>query len=205
MMVLEGIVTTLGVDGRLNIAPMGARVDPGAGAVLDRGFVLRPYEGSRTHANLRSSREGVLHVTDNVLMLARAAIGQEFETPTRPAEAVDGRILLDACRYAEFRVMAFEEDVAPARATVEVVRQGRFRDFFGLNRAKHAVVEAAILATRIRHLPPATILDDLNRLRPLVHKTGGPDEHQAFDLLTDWIAAALEQGATLEQATTNKI
>lgn len=195
MMVLEGIVTTLAVDGRLNIAPMGARMPIGD----DRGFVLRPYPGSRTHANLKASREGVLHVTDNVLMLARAAVGQEFETPTRPAQSVNGRIVLDACRFTEFRVLEFDDEVAPAMVTAEVVHQARLRDFFGLNRAKHAVVEAAILATRVRFLPAQAILDEIVRLRPLIHKTGGPDEHLAFDLLADWIQAAigLDPGATL--------
>ena len=36
----------------------------------------------------------------------------------------------------------------------QVVADGRLRDFLGFNRAKHAVVEAAILATRVAHLDP---------------------------------------------------
>ena len=70
----------------------------------------------------------------------------------------------------------------------EVVHAGRLRDFFGFNRAKHAVVEAAILATRTAFLPAEQIADEFKRLAILVQKTGGPDEHAAFALLQEYVA-----------------
>jgi hypothetical protein len=66
---------------------------------------------------------------------------------------------------------------------VEVVHQGRLRDFFGFNRAKHAVVEAAILATRTDFLPLEDIEAEYRKLAVIVDKTGGPQEHEAFDYL----------------------
>ena len=71
----------------------------------------------------------------------------------------------------------------------EVVHAGHKRDFFGFNRAKHAVVEAAILATRTAFLPAEQIAAEFGRLRVLVEKTGGPDEHAAFALLTEFVRA----------------
>jgi hypothetical protein len=65
----------------------------------------------------------------------------------------------------------------------------RFRDFFGFNRGKHAVVEAAILATRIGFLPQLEIEQQWTRLRPIIEKTGGPAEQRAFALLTSYIAS----------------
>ncbi len=62
------------------------------------------------------------------------------------------------------------------------------RDFFGLNRAKHAVVEAAILATRKHMIPLASLKADFERLRPLIEKTGGPREREAFELLERFVA-----------------
>jgi hypothetical protein len=64
---------------------------------------------------------------------------------------------------------------------------GRNRDFFGFNRGKHAVVEAAILATRVALLPKDSILAEFDRLRILVEKTGGQPEHEALALLTDYV------------------
>ena len=61
-----------------------------------------------------------------------------------------------------------------------MVHVGRHRDFFGFNRAKHAVVEAAILATRTDFLPLAEIEAEYRKLAVLVDKTGGEAEHQSL-------------------------
>ncbi len=183
-MILEGIVTTLDPSGLLNIAPMGPRVEPGM-----RRFVLRPFRSSTTYRNLKATGEGVLHVTDDVLLLARAAIGLEADAPTRPADVVRGRILSDACRYYEFRITDLDDREDRTILRAETVAAGCLRDFFGLNRAKHAVVEAAILATRSDFLPLDAILRDYRQLAVLVEKTGGDSEHAAFRLLSDHIRA----------------
>jgi hypothetical protein len=191
-MILEGIVTTLNPDGSTNVAPMGPRVED---ASFER-FVLRPYRSSTTYRNLKSSGEGVLHVTDDVLLLARAAIGPVTDAPSRPADVVDGRILLNTCRYHEFRVTSLDDRDDRVTIEAETVAVGRLRDFFGLNRAKHAVVEAAILATRTAFLPRAEILDEYARLAVLIDKTGGASEHQAFALLRDYINSTLADQST---------
>ncbi len=64
-----------------------------------------------------------------------------------------------------------------------VVHRGRLHDFLGFNRGKHAVLEGAILATRVHLIDRQQILDDFARLRVIVQKTGGPNEHEAFELL----------------------
>jgi hypothetical protein len=178
-MILEGIVTSIGSDGEVNVAPMGPHVD----ADMAR-FLLRPFPTSQTCRNLKSHGEGVLHVTDDVLLLARAALGPvDPPPPLVPAVAVRGWVLAGACRYYEFRVRSIDESDPRVRIEVEVVRAGRLRDFFGFNRAKHAVVEAAILATRTDFLPLDEIEADYCRLAVLVEKTGGEQERAAFDFL----------------------
>jgi uncharacterized protein len=184
--ILEGIVTTLSPERVLNIAPMGPKVDPAM-----RRFVLRPYQSSTTYRNLKARGEGVLHVTDDVLLLAQTAIGIPVDVLTRPAEFVDGFIWLGACRYYEFRVTELDDREERTIIQAETVAEGRLRDFFGLNRAKHAVVEAAILATRTEFLPLPEILADLRRLAPLVEKTGGDAERRAFAILVAHIHAAV--------------
>lgn len=148
-------------------------------------FVLRPFKSSTTYQNLSARGEGVFHVTDDVLLLAQTAIGiaPQPAPRTRLATTVNGQILVDACRYHEFRVVELDDREDRATITVETVAQGRLRDFFGFNRAKHAVVEAAILATRIDWLPMAEILEEFRKLAVPVDKTGGPRERAAFTLL----------------------
>jgi uncharacterized protein len=180
--ILEGIVTTLSQSSELNIAPMGPQVDPGLSMAR---FVLRPFRTSTTYQNLKARGEGVFHVTDDVLLLAQTAIGSvPLPVPaTRPADVVTGRVLLDACRYYEFRVVELDDRDERTAIIVESIAQGRLRDFFGFNRAKHAVVEAAILATRTAWLPLDEMLVEFRKLEILVDKTGGPRERAAFTLL----------------------
>ncbi len=151
-------------------------------------FMLRPFRTAQTYRNLKAHGEGVLHITDDVLLLARAALGAlDPPPPLLPAARVRGWVLRDACRYYEFRVTAGDDRGERAQLDAEVVHAGRLRDFFGFNRAKHAVVEAAILATRTAFLPLDEIEAEYRKLAILVEKTGGPQEHEAFAFLQRYV------------------
>lgn len=184
-MIIEGLVTTENEDGSPHLAPMGPLIE----ADWTR-LVLRPYVSSTTHANLRRQGQGVFHVTDDVLLLARAAIGSLEKLPhlKRPAHA-PGWVLLDACRWYAFQVDSIDDTLPRVSMAAKVVEWGWQRDFVGFHRARHAVVEAAILATRVHLLPKQELLEELARLRPLVLKTGGEAEHRAFSLLEEFVRA----------------
>ena len=64
------------------------------------------------------------------------------------------------------------------------------RDFFGFNRAKHAVLEATILATRLHLLPIEQVRSEFERLRSPVEKTAGPVELEAWRILNDYVGQA---------------
>ncbi len=198
--IIEGLVTTLDKDDVVRIAPLGPTVESGSAGSGSAGsgsagsnwndLVLRPFPSSRTLANLRGTGQGVFHVTDDVELLARAAVGRIDELPPmRPAESIRGMILADTCRWYEFQVTAVDDRDARVRVSCQVVACGIQRDFVGLCRAKHAVVEAAILATRSHLLDLTHLREELARLEPLVEKTGGVMERRAFDLLRDHILA----------------
>lgn len=190
-MILEGIVTTLESDGTVNISPMGPEVDES----MSR-FVLKPYRTSTTYRNLKRTAAGVLHVTDDVELFAQTAIGSPDPPPElMAAQGIEGRILKDACRWYAFRVVDLDDRDERTKITCEVVEQGRLRDFFGFNRGKHAVIEAAILATRIEFLPPDEILSEFDHLAVLVRKTGGPSEQRAFDFLNEFVQTRLVKRA----------
>jgi hypothetical protein len=188
---LEGIVTTLDADGAPHIAPMGPIVDADF-----NWLTLRPFRTSTTYANLKRSGAGVFHVTDDVELLARAAVGRLERMPSLVrAEAIDGVILADACRWYAFRVESLDDRDERTRIVARVVDRGTLRDFSGFNRAKHAVVEAAILATRVSLFAPDHIRAELRRLAVLVEKTGGHQEHRAFDFLQMYLAEELARVA----------
>lgn len=184
-MIIEGIVTTTDPDGRMHVAAMGPWIDP---AERDAGritrLVLKPFATSHTAANLARVRSGVFHLTDDVLLLARIVAGRLDEPPVaRPADRVAGHVLADACRAWEFAVA--EIDASRERVVMEarVEAEHAGRPFLGFNRAAHAVVEAAIHVTRLHLVDRGEVARRLADLRVLVEKTGGPREHQAFEML----------------------
>jgi hypothetical protein len=190
-MIVEGLLTTLNADGSVRIAPMGPRVDP---QFLQ--LMLRPFPSSASFANLQRSGQGVFHVTDDVWLLAQTAVGEPDPLPPLlPAPQVQGLILADACRWYALRVASIDTRSERAEVRAQVVAAGVQREFLGFNRARHAVVEAAILATRVHLLPPAELRQQFAWLRPLVDKTGGPREQQAFDFLSAHVEAALARRA----------
>ncbi len=183
-MIIESIVTTTNEDGSLNVAPMGPHVESDFAR-----FELRPYDTSTTYANLRRSRCGVLHVTDDALLIAQAAIGKVDvdSLATLPAESIQGSIIVDSVSWHEFQVDFLDESSSRAVCKCHSVRAGVGRSWLGFNRAKHAVLEAAILATRVSFLPVEEINGQLERLAIIVTKTGSPREHEAFELLRCYV------------------
>lgn len=187
--IVEGIMTTLNEDGSANIAPMGPRVDR-----IFSSFILRPFATSTTFRNLKRTQAGVFHVVDDVELLALAAIGRLEPTPELlPARQVAGVVLAAACRWYELRVVKLDD--AQERTTIhcQAAEAGKLRDFFGFNRAKHAVVEAAILATRLGILPDDEITQQFAQLATLVEKTAGVQERRAFAILQGYITDRLSQ------------
>jgi hypothetical protein len=195
VMILEGIVTTLDADQKVHIAPMGPAVD----SQMER-LVLKPFRTAQTYRNLKAHSEGVFHITDDVLLLARAALGKlEQLPPLRPAAHVRGFIISDACRFYEFRVRSIDDSDDRSRMEAEVIHFGRLRDFVGFNRAKHAVVEAAILATRTDFLPLGDIEHDFRKLGMIVQKTGGEQEKAAFAFLSDHVDQVVRDKIAAEE------
>lgn len=187
-MILEGIVTTLDLQGALNVAPMGPIVDES----LTR-LRLRPFQTSQTYRNLKARPCGVFHVVDDVLLLVRAAIGRLEAPPEHfPAEKIEGRVLRAACRWYEFEIESSDDSRERTEIEARVVHCGRLRDFFGFNRAKHAVLEGAILATRLHLIPRDEILAEFARLQIPVDKTAGPKELEAFALLRSYVTDNFE-------------
>lgn len=186
-LVIEGLVTTVDADGQINIAPMGPRVD--------RHFkylTLRPFKTSQTYKNLVQNPEGVFHIVDDVYLLAQAAVGKMDPWPMLlVSNHVNGYYLPDACRYFDFRVDRIDDTSDRATIDVDIVWSGKIRDHVGFNRAMYAVIEASILATRLHLQSKEFILTEMERLQPLVEKTGGKREQAAFEFLKKYIADAV--------------
>jgi uncharacterized protein len=171
--IVETVVTTINPDGSVNCGAMG--VEWG-----EERIVIKPYGGTRTLRNLRATGAAVVNLTDDVLLFSQAALGDP-RPPTHPAANIEGAVLEDACSWREVRVEAIDDSDDRARVSMVVVGRGIGREFLGLNRARHAVLEASILASRARTLDTDEVEAELRRLQVLVDKTAGPREREAME------------------------
>ena len=185
-MIVETVTTTINPDGTVNCAAMG--VEWG-----DEEIVIKPYRATRTLRNLEARGAAVVNLTDDILLFTQAAL-EDPQPPTRPAAVVDGAVLADACSWREVTVDGIDAAGPRARVTTRVVGRGSGREFIGFNRASHAVLEASILASRVRRLPAAEIRAELARLAIVVDKTAGPRELAAMDRVVARVRGAVGDG-----------
>jgi hypothetical protein len=183
--IVETIVTSLDASGVVNCAPMG--VEWG-----DEAIVLKPFIETATYRNLMATRAAVVNLTDDVLLFAQAAISNPVHS-TVPAKAVRGVVLADCCSWREVEVRSIDSSPPRSRIETAVVHRGTRREFIGFNRARHAVLEAAIYATRLHLLPRPFIDSELGRLQVIVDKTAGPRELEAMALLTEYVRSGPAQ------------
>jgi hypothetical protein len=183
---IETVVTTTGRDGAVNCGVMGVRWG-------EDELVFWPFDATRTLANLRVRGEAVVHVTDDVLLFVHAALGRP-RPATRAARIVSGAVIQRASCWREVVVTEITptaDGMPRSRVRARVVASGAGVGSGqppGLCRARHAVVEASILASRLRLLGGEHVQAELARLQELVDKTAGPRERAAMAYVHSYVA-----------------
>jgi hypothetical protein len=181
---IETVVTTTGSDGVVNCAAMGVRWG-------EEELVFWPFDATRTLRNLRAHGEAVVHLTDDVLLFVQAALGHP-RPPTRAASAIEGSVIEQANAWREVVVTEITPsagELPRSRVRARVVASGTGpRQPLGLCRARHAAVEASILASRLKWLGAEHVWSELARLQELVDKTAGPRERAAMEYVRRHVA-----------------
>jgi uncharacterized protein len=180
-MIRETIVTTADQQGRVHIAPIGIIAD-------GEGFIVAPFRPSTTLDNLRAVPFAVANYTDDVRVFAGCLTGRH-DWPTTAADHVPVPRLAGALAHAELAVTRHEEDEQRPRFHCRVVCRASHAPFAGFNRAQAAVVEAAILASRLDFLPREKVEHEIAYLAVAVQKTAGPAEQEAWNWVVEKIAA----------------
>jgi len=184
---IETVVTTTGDDGVVNCAAMGVRWG-------EEELVFWPFDATRTLRNLRHHGEAVVHLTDDVLLFVTAALGHPHPA-MRPATAIAGSVIERANSWREVVVTEIAPSIGElprSRVRARVVASGTgTRPALGLCRARHAAVEASILASRLQWLGAEHVRTELDRLEELVDKTAGPRERAAFTYVRRYVAARI--------------
>lgn len=179
-MILETIVTTQNSAGETHIAPMGIHLQ------ADKILIL-PFRPSTTLENLLTTRCAVVNYCDDVRIFAGCLTGRR-NWPLQTAERIQGQVLQAALAHEEVELQHLEDDATRPKLLCSIVHQVSHKPFKGFNRAQFAVLEAAILVSRLAWLPAAKIEQELAYLRIGFDKTAGPREQEAWQWLMDTIA-----------------
>ena len=176
----EVIVITTQPSGEIHIAPMGiVRAEP--------YVYIAPFCPSTTYENLQQTGQAVINSTVDVRVFAGCLTGRAH-WPTVPLHTVPGHRLQAALSHEAVRVVAIEEDPVRPRCQCEIIEKVHHAPFSGFNRAQAAVLEAAILVSRLDRLPQEKVATELAYLQIAIDKTAGEEEQQAWSWLLDRVA-----------------
>lgn len=179
-MIRETIVTTMNAQRRVHLAPLG---------IIPEGdsFILAPFRPSTTLENLRVVPFANANYTDDVRVFAGCLTGRR-DWPVTSAQRIPVPRLASALAHAELEVTHVTEDEQRPRFHCRLLSETNHAPFRGFNRAKAAVIEAAILVSRLHLLPREKIERDIEYLRIAVEKTADAAEKEAWDWLMDKVA-----------------
>lgn len=188
-MIYETIVTTPAQDGGVHLAPMGTREQEGL-------IVIAPFRPSTTLDNLLRERLAVINLTDDVRIFAGCLTGRK-DWPTVPVEGFPVPRLAAALAHSVLRVESIADDGVRPRHFCRIVQEETHAPFTGLNRARAAVLELAILVSRLGMLPSEKIEAEIAYLSIAIEKTAGPEEKEAWGWLmrkvTDHLAGEMKR------------
>jgi hypothetical protein len=178
--IFETVVTTVAADGRPHVAPMGVRYDAGH-------VVLMPFKPSTTLDNILATGHAVLNVVVDTRVFAGCVTGRR-DWPTVPAGQIPGVRLAAALGHVELRLDERVDDSQRPVLRMARVHEASHGRFVGFNRAQAAVIEGAVLVSRLRMLPQEKIDTEMAYLQIAIDKTAGAAEHEAWG----WLREAVE-------------
>lgn len=178
-MIYETVITTVNADGSAHIAPFGIR---------ERGdrVIISPFRPSTSLDNLLRTGQAIVNLTDDVRIFAGALTGRR-DWPVRRADKIDGFVLEAALAHRELMLVETKEDAVRPELSFKVVQETTHKPFRGFNRAQAAVLEGAVLVSRLHMLPPEKVAAEIAYLTIAVEKTAGECEMQAWNWLIERI------------------
>jgi uncharacterized protein len=181
--IFETVVSTVARDGRPHIAPMGVRYAQD-GAVV----VLMPFKPSATLDNILATRQAVLNLITDTRVFAGCVTGRR-DWPTVAAERIAGVRLACALRHVELELAKQHDDAQRPVLHMTRLHEVTHAPFIGFNRAQAAVIEGAVLVSRLSMLPVDKIDAEMAYLQIAIDKTAGAEEREAWSWLQQAVAA----------------
>jgi hypothetical protein len=182
--IYETVVSTVAPDGTPHVAPMGVRYRR---TETGNDVILMPFKPSTTLANIVASRHAVLNIVTDTRVFAGSVTGRR-SWPVQPAERIAGVRLACALNHVELELAELQDDAQRPVLRMARVFEASHAPYIGFNRAQAAVIEGAVLVSRLQMLPAAKVDAEMKYLQIAIDKTAGPEEREAWGWLTDAVA-----------------
>lgn len=183
----EVIVTTKSIKGEYHSAPMGI-------SEVNNHFIIKPFKPSTTYDNLKQHRQCTINYTDDVRVFAGSLTGRR-KWDMLDCHDISGQYLACALTHSELEIIELDDANPRATFTGKVISEYTHLPFRGFNRAQSAVIDAAILVSRLKMLSEDKIRQEIAYLYIAIEKTAGDRELEAWGWLMDKIKDA---GITLK-------
>jgi hypothetical protein len=191
-MIYETIISTIDNNGKSHVTPFGVQKK-------DNLFVIAPFRPSTTLENILHTQYAVMNLTDDVRIFA-GAIARVQTFTLLPATKIAGFRLAETLAHHELQLVEVNEDIERPQLLMRSVHQETHHPFSGFNRAQAAVIELAVLASRLNRLPKEKILSERDYLQIAMDKTAGEREWQAWQWLVEKIDNYYAEQTGLNQA-----
>jgi hypothetical protein len=191
-MIYETIISTVDAVGQPHVTPFGVQKKEGL-------YVIAPFKPSTTLDNILTTQCAVMNLTDDVRIFAGAVTRkQSFEL--LPAFKINGFRLANTLAHHELALVEVVDDTERPQLLMQSTYQATHQPFTGFNRAQAAVIELAVLATRLNRLPQEKVMTERAYLQIAVDKTAGKREQEAWQWLIEKIDNYYAEQAGFNQA-----
>lgn len=184
-MIFETIIISLDEAGVPHVTPFGVKHE-------DDAIVISPFKPSKTLDNILLSKSATMNLTDDVRIFAGALTGRKA-WGLLPTEKISGFRLEDCLTHVELTLTEVREDAERPQLVMQKVKTEHHAGFEGFNRAQAAVIELAVLTSRLHFLPPEKIQSELKYLQIAIDKTAGERELEAWGWLTEKVNACYKE------------
>lgn len=178
-MIYETIITSMDAEGNVHITPFGVREQDGF-------VIISPFKPSTTLENILATKSAVMNLTDDVRVFA-GALTKKFRAEVVSAEKIQGFRLAETLAHKELTLEKIVKDEVRPQLWMKVVHEKNHQSFKGFNRAQSAVIELAVLVSRLSMLPKEKIMQEKSYLQIAMDKTAGEREWQAWGWLNEKI------------------
>jgi uncharacterized protein len=178
-MIFETIISTVNQDGEPHVTPFGVRHEDG-------NIVISPYKPSITLDNILTTKCAVMNLTDDVRVFADALAGKPYPA-LLAGQSVSAMRLANCLAHVELELIEVHDDALRPQLVMKKVAEFNHKPFAGFNRAQGAVIELAVLVSRLHMLPKEKVMSEKAYLQIAIDKTAGEREIEAWRWLVEKI------------------